>query len=110
MLAPQGRHRRAAAALYGVGRALTFDEFGMWLHLGGGYWQRASWGVVVGATLLALLAFGPAPARWPAGDWLAMLLVSAVTLLFGGMLITSLDLVGQRVLPRVQRLEETAPP
>ena len=31
-----------AATLYGVGLALTFDEFGLWLHLGGGYWQRAS--------------------------------------------------------------------
>jgi hypothetical protein len=27
--------------------ALTFDEFGMWLHLGGSYWQRASFDAVV---------------------------------------------------------------
>ena len=26
---------------------LTFDEFGMWLHLGGGYWQRASYDAVI---------------------------------------------------------------
>jgi len=25
----------ACAAIYGIGMALTFDEFGMWLHLGG---------------------------------------------------------------------------
>jgi len=25
----------ACAATYGIGMALTFDEFGMWLHLGG---------------------------------------------------------------------------
>ena len=33
--------------------ALTFDEFGMWLHLGGSYWQRASVDavIVVGAVL-----------------------------------------------------------
>jgi hypothetical protein len=39
--------------LYGIGLALTFDEFGMWLHLGGSYWQRASFDavVVIGASL-----------------------------------------------------------
>src|SRR5580698_3568172 len=29
---------RRAALAYGVAMALTFDEFGMWLHLGGSYW------------------------------------------------------------------------
>jgi hypothetical protein len=49
------------AVLYGIGLALTFDEFGMWLHLGGGYWQRASFdAVTVVAGFLALMAFGPA--------------------------------------------------
>jgi hypothetical protein len=33
---------RRAAFAYGIAMALTFDEFGMWLHLGGSYWQRAS--------------------------------------------------------------------
>ena len=27
-----------AAVTYGIGPGLTFDEFGMWLHLGGDYW------------------------------------------------------------------------
>src|SRR5205814_10712859 len=39
---PDGWRRQAAAVAYGVGLALTFDEFSMWLHLGGTYWQRAS--------------------------------------------------------------------
>ena len=39
---PAGRALGAAALAYGVALALTFDEFGMWLHLGGSYWQRAS--------------------------------------------------------------------
>src|SRR5678815_1785615 len=30
---PDARGVARAAALYGVGLALTFDEFGMWLHL-----------------------------------------------------------------------------
>jgi hypothetical protein len=37
----------ACAVIYGIGMALTFDEFGMWLHLGGSYWQRASFDAVV---------------------------------------------------------------
>lgn len=53
------RTRRRLAVLYGIGMALTFDEFGMWLHLGGGYWQRSSFdAVVVIAGALALLACG----------------------------------------------------
>ena len=31
------RGRRVAALTYGIGLALTFDMFGMWLHLGGSY-------------------------------------------------------------------------
>lgn len=64
---PTGRRLRVAAIAYAIGLALTFDEFGMWLHLGGGYWQRASFdAVTVIAAALALLAYGP-PVRkiWP---------------------------------------------
>ncbi len=57
---PKGRQTEWAAVLYGIGLALTFDEFGMWLHLGGGYWQRASFdAITVVGGFLALLAFGP---------------------------------------------------
>jgi hypothetical protein len=57
---PKGRKAKGAAVLYGIGLALTFDEFGMWLHLGGGYWQRASFdAVTVVVGLLMLMAFGP---------------------------------------------------
>src|SRR5579859_2172727 len=44
---PDGRRAEFTALLYGVGMGLTFDEFGMWLHLGGSYWQRASVDAVV---------------------------------------------------------------
>ena len=43
---PKDRSAKGAAVLYGIGLALTFDEFGMWLHLGGGYWQRASFDAI----------------------------------------------------------------
>ncbi len=37
---PTGRWLSVTAILYGVGLALTFDEFGMWLHLNGGTGRR----------------------------------------------------------------------
>src|SRR5690242_5710951 len=67
---PSGRGRRIAAVLYGVGLGLTFDEFGMWLHLGGPYWQRASYDAVVTvAGLLGLIAFAPAVRHFQARAW-----------------------------------------
>ena len=44
---PEGRAAELAALAYGFALGLTFDEFGMWLHLGGSYWQRASVDAVV---------------------------------------------------------------
>ena len=44
---PDGREAEITALLYGVAMGLTFDEFGMWLHLGGSYWQRASVDAVI---------------------------------------------------------------
>src|SRR2546425_3847112 len=43
---PTGRWLSVTSVLYGVGLALTFDEFGMWLHLNADYWQRASFDAV----------------------------------------------------------------
>src|SRR5438876_9256467 len=55
----------AAAVIYGIGLGLTFDEFGMWLHLNGDYWQRASFdAVIVLAATLCLAGFAPPIRRW----------------------------------------------
>ena len=55
-------HRSWQAALFGVGAALTLDEFALWLHLEDVYWAkqgRASVdAVVVAATILALGVLG----------------------------------------------------
>jgi hypothetical protein len=42
---PSARPR--IAALYGVGLALAFDEFGMWLRLQDDYWVRQSYDAVL---------------------------------------------------------------
>jgi hypothetical protein len=105
------RSFRWPAILYGIGLALTFDEFGMWLHLGGSYWQRASWdAVVVAAALLGWFAFGPALAFYRSRHWLVAAGVFAGTFLFFWMLVKSLDQAGRRMLPKFQRVEETSPP
>lgn len=48
------------ATIYGIGLGLTFDEFGMWLHLRDDYWMRQSYDaiVVVGVVLLNGMLFG----------------------------------------------------
>ena len=106
---PPGRLLELCAVAYGIGLALTFDEFGMWLHLGGDYWQRASFdAVTVVAAILALVAFSPAPRDWRLRHVVAALVMLAVTALFGAMLVHSLQ--KHDVPSRLRRLEDAAPP
>jgi len=89
----------AAAVLYGIGLGLTFDEFGMWLHLNGDYWQRASFdAVIVLAAGLGLAGFAP-----PIERWRPRLL--AAGLLFLLLLAGSFRLAA-RAEPRLQRWEQ----
>jgi hypothetical protein len=59
---PPRRPSVLCGIIYGIALGLTFDEFGMWIHLGGSYWQWASFhACVIILTLLLLLAFAPTP-------------------------------------------------
>ena len=90
----------AAAVMYGIGLGLTFDEFGMWLHLNGEYWQRASFdAIIVLAAALGLAAFAPPLQRW---RWRPREVATA--LLFFLLLAGSIRLAA-RVQPRLQRME-----
>jgi hypothetical protein len=90
----------AAAVVYGIGLGLTFDEFGMWLHLNGDYWQRASFdAIVVLVAVLGLAGFAP-----PIRPWRPKLLV-AVLLIFGLLIVGSFRLAA-RAEPRLQRWEQ----
>jgi hypothetical protein len=84
---PTGRKAEITALLYGLAMALTFDEFGMWLHLGGSYWQRASVdAVIVVSALFALVAFARTLKRFEKNHvWLFLILMVAV-LGFGAVL------------------------
>jgi hypothetical protein len=99
-----------AAILYGVGLALTFDEFGLWLHLGGGYWQRASFdAVVVIAALLTLILIAPRLRAFRPHHWATAAALAVATTVFVVMLVDSFR-YADRLLLRVQIIEESRPP
>jgi hypothetical protein len=105
------RERWWCAVAYGFSLALTFDEFGMWLHLGGGYWQRASFdGVIVVGSLFGMLAFFPPLARMRAHHWVTGIVTVLATIGFYILLFKSLDYAGHRVGPSLEQLEEGGPP
>ena len=98
------------AVAYGFSLALTFDEFGMWLHLGGGYWQRASFdAVIVVLSLFGIIAFAPPLARMRSHHWVTGGVILVATVLFYIMLIKSLNYADKTVVPRLQLLEQSGP-
>jgi hypothetical protein len=110
-LRPHSRSLDLLAGLYGIGLALTFDEFGMWLHLGGSYWQRASWdAVALIAASLALLAFAPALGRFTSAHrWIALFLFAGL-IAFSALLWKSFRYAERIAMPRLLQIEYTAPP
>ena len=79
LVRPQGRTRTVVAALYGIALALTFDEFGLWINLGGSYWQTASiTAVAIVGLCLAVLSFSPALRRLRARHWAAACVLLAL--------------------------------
>jgi len=83
------------AIIYGMGMALTFDEFGMWLHLGGSYWQRASWdAITVLAAIFAIMAFAPSPKKFRLKTWIIAGSIICATGIFFYMLYKTLKQEG----------------
>jgi len=98
-----------AAGIYGVGLALTFDEFGMWLHLGGAYWQRASFDAIIVLTaLLGLAAFAPPLRSWRPRQIGTGILVALAAIVFYAMLAESFHFAA-RIQPRLEELERRSP-
>ena len=81
---PVGWSFTVAAVVYGIGMALTFDEFGMWVHLGGSYWQRASMDAIgVVSAVFGLIAFSPSFKRFRPHNWVfATIIVVALGIFF----------------------------
>jgi hypothetical protein len=108
---PEGRNLSAAALAYGIALALTFDEFGMWLHLGGSYWQRASIdAIVVIAALLGLIAFATDIRRFQSRHVRASIAILVALVAFAVVLYDASLKIGRVEGPRLEALEAASSP
>jgi hypothetical protein len=108
---PDGRAAELAAVAYGFALGLTFDEFGMWLHLGGSYWQRASVdAVIVVAALIGLIAFAPELKRFESRHFWGFLVLVLAVAVFGFVLFWSGNYLGSVVGPALRDLESSSCP
>jgi Kef-type K+ transport system membrane component KefB len=108
---PVGRHAEITAFLYGVAMGLTFDEFGMWLHLGGSYWQRASVdAVIVVAALFAMVSFAPSLKKFEREHFREFMVTVLFVICFGIVLYVAGTKIGTMVGPTLETLEADSSP
>ena len=108
---PTGRAAEVTALLYGVAMGLTFDEFGMWLHLGGSYWQRASVdAVIVVAAVFGLVAFARSIKKFETRHLWAFTALTLVLLGFGATLYSAGNHLGDMYGPKLHELEVSSSP
>jgi len=97
---PDARGVARAAALYGIGLALTFDEFGMWLHLDDIYWQRASFdAMVLIAAILGLIMAAPTVRRFRLRHWIWTAVVTTAVVYFTILLMAPFQRMHERIAP-----------
>src|SRR4029077_793269 len=102
--------RNVCALIYGFSMALTFDEFGMWLHLGGSYWQRASFdAVIVLLGLFGVLAFLPRWQRVRAHHLIVAGCLLLTVAAFYLLLFKSLKHADEKLIPKLKQMEEGGP-
>jgi hypothetical protein len=105
------RDLRIAALAYGVAMALTFDEFGMWLHLGGSYWQRASVdAIIIVAAVLGLISFASAIRSFESRHVKASIAILIALIAFGIVLYDTSLQIGRLAGPRLEALELASSP
>ena len=103
---PTGRAAEITALLYGVAMGLTFDEFGMWLHLGGSYWQRASVDAVIVLTaLFGLVSFARLLEKFEKRHFWAFTVLLLVLAGFATVLYMAGNHLGNLVGPALHDLE-----
>ena len=108
---PVGRTAEFVALAYVFAMALTFDEFGMWLHLGGSYWQRASVdAVIVIAALLGFVGYARSIVRFESRHFWAFLILAVAVGAFGWVVFAAGNRIGDLVGPALQNLEMSSSP
>jgi hypothetical protein len=108
---PGGRKAELTALLYGIAMALTFDEFGLWLHLGGSYWQRASVdAVIIVAAMMGLCAYMRSIEHFESHHrWASVILLVALVSFCWAVYTAGLRL-GDVYGPRLHELESSSSP
>ncbi len=108
---PTGRGAQRTALAYGVAMGLTFDEFGMWLNLGGSYWQRASVdAVIVVAGVFALVGFARSLERYEKRHCWACAVLCLTLIGFGVVLFKAGNSLGGYFGPDLRALEQQSSP
>ena len=108
---PTGRAAEITALFYGVAMGLTFDEFGMWLHLGGSYWQRVSVdAVILVAALFGLVAFARSFKRFEARHFWSFITLLMVLAGFGAAVYFAGLRLGDVMGPTLHDLEVSSSP
>ena len=107
---PDGWRRQVAAVAYGVGLGLTFDEFSMWLHLGGTYWQRASFdAVVIIAAVLGWIAYAPRLRDFRGRHWAGAGVMALAIAAFASLMVFSVHSADKHWGNRVREIETIGP-
>ncbi len=110
LVRPSGKAGERAALAYGVAMGLTFDEFGMWLHLGGPYWQRISFDAVVTiAALFGLIVYAPDLRRLRPHHWTAAIALLLILVTFIVVLTFSMRFANRHISPILQNIEAAGP-
>jgi hypothetical protein len=108
---PTGRAAEVTALLYGFAMALTFDEFGMWLNLGGSYWQRVSVdAVIVIAAVLGLVSFARTIKKFESRHLWSFLALTVALVAFGIILLVAGHRLGDVVGDKLHELEISSSP
>jgi hypothetical protein len=107
---PSGLMLTITSILYGIALGLTFDEFGMWLHLDDTYWQRSSFdAIVVTAAILGLISAAPTIIRFHPRHWATTIVLLMLLGGFAFALVDGARYIGRRVGPRLQQLQRNGP-
>ncbi len=105
---PGGQKLTWATIVYGIGLGLTFDEFGMWVHLGGSYWQGASFdAIVLISAALGLIAYAPSLNRFKSEHWIWTIVLSGAVISAISAIGISLTHYAQHMMPWLQQIEAT---
>jgi hypothetical protein len=108
---PCGPAADRTALFYGIAMGLTFDEFGMWLNLGGSYWQRASVdATIVIAALFALVGFARSLHKFEKKHFRAFLALVLALFSFGYVLMSAGNRIGDLMGPTLRDLEMSSQP